>query len=464
SLAQQLAELAEPTPLDLDPEDVHAGILPEDLSAIDDSAAREHYVDVAPSALRRLQESVSDPKYLGIRTTRKQLYEDLDQEPESEHEEELPDESVSGKDDDQNEIPSEEEEPELNDGQDGSSSHEGPPNGPDAAQSDTSYAQPVHESQEIGDLASALRKTREGDLKKGKAVVRQLVLWDALLDARIQLQKAVSATNRLPTAAHLSDFVRHPSAREALDSMLEEAAVLSEDLFKLQEGLLESNESIHAPPRKRQKTGHDHTTPEEYSDRFADLSEAASALEAAYHSHVVTTLGKWSAKVQAVAPNVLLGNRNAFNKDDKGKASVVSVIDDTLRNDGGKLLSRTRTPRGKNQRLGAAPTEMDDADGPQDDEDAEIFDDTDFYQQLLRDVIRARGGNDNGVEQDWMAQQREGKARRKMRIDTKASKGRKLRYEVHAKLQNYMVPVPVAHGDWHEEQIDALFSSLLGAA
>lgn len=34
-------------------------------------------------------------------------------------------------------------------------------------------------------------------------------------------------------------------------------------------------------------------------------------------------------------------------------------------------------------------------------------------------------------------------------------------YEVHEKLQNFMVPVPVV-GVWHEEQIDELFSSLLG--
>lgn len=35
------------------------------------------------------------------------------------------------------------------------------------------------------------------------------------------------------------------------------------------------------------------------------------------------------------------------------------------------------------------------------------------------------------------------------------------RYEVHEKLQNFMVPVPVV-GAWHEEQIDELFASLLG--
>jgi Apoptosis-antagonizing transcription factor, C-terminal len=35
------------------------------------------------------------------------------------------------------------------------------------------------------------------------------------------------------------------------------------------------------------------------------------------------------------------------------------------------------------------------------------------------------------------------------------------RYEVHEKLQNFMVPVPMSEG-WHEEQIDELFASLVG--
>lgn len=42
-----------------------------------------------------------------------------------------------------------------------------------------------------------------------------------------------------------------------------------------------------------------------------------------------------------------------------------------------------------------------------------------------------------------------------------ASKGRKLRYTVHEKAASFVVPVPLSHG-WHEEQIDELFSNLLG--
>ena len=54
----------------------------------------------------------------------------------------------------------------------------------------------------------------------------------------------------------------------------------------------------------------------------------------------------------------------------------------------------------------------------------------------------------------------ERKAKKKANVDTKASKGRKLRYQVHEKIQHFMVPIPVVQGGWHEEQIDDLFLSL----
>lgn len=37
------------------------------------------------------------------------------------------------------------------------------------------------------------------------------------------------------------------------------------------------------------------------------------------------------------------------------------------------------------------------------------------------------------------------------------------RYTIHDKAQNFVVPIPLEQG-WHDEQIDELFSSLLGGA
>lgn len=145
-----------------------------------------------------------------------------------------------------------------------------------------------------------------------------------------------------------------------------------------------------------------------------------------YHPHLVRTLSKWSSKIQAVAPSVLLpSNRNAFFKDRQHLKTAVQLVDESLSTHD-KLLHRTQQWRGKGQRLGVETQEGGVADA-----DVEIFDDTDFYQQLLRDVIDAR--NDAGTN-DWMAVQKQKKAKKK--VDTKASKGRKLRC-VHRLLLKY---------------------------
>jgi protein AATF/BFR2 len=104
----------------------------------------------------------------------------------------------------------------------------------------------------------------------------------------------------------------------------------------------------------------------------------------------------------------------------------MQLVDETLQSvDYDKVLARTRVRRGKAVRVGKAVGEKDEMNG-EGDLDVEIFDDTDFYQQLLRDVIDARGsGSGVGGAEDWLVVQKQKKA--KKTVDTKASKGRKLR-------------------------------------
>ncbi|KAI0372782.1 TRAUB-domain-containing protein [Pilatotrama ljubarskyi] len=495
SLKYQLAELSQPAPIDLDPEDALAANDPHEghrLASIDDPAAREHYIDVAPSAIRKLHDSVNDPKYDGVRTSRKSLSDDSDQGSASEDgdEDEDEDEGIEKADDPEHSHSDAgtEEDEELHSPAEGDEEDEEDASGDESESgSEDETSQPrtsrhqvneastslsrmdiggaasanTSEPQQENDIASNLRKTHEVDKKKGKAVSRQIALWDTLLDARIQLHKAVTAANRLPLPAEIEQYVAHPSAREALDGFMDVADGLTEELFSLQEDLLRLNESIEAPPRKRRRLDQVTEPVREYGEALTELSASASALEASYHPWLVDTLSKWSAKVQAVAPNVLLpDNKGSFLRDGKSAhVGVVSLIDDIFRSDNAKLLDRTRKRKDRHARIGHAR----DADHDDDEKlDPDVFDDTDYYQQLLRDVIAARGGADGQAgEQQWQIQQRERKAKRKKTVDTKASKGRKLRYEVHPKLQNFMVPVPVVVGEWHEEQIDGLFSSLL---
>lgn len=100
--------------------------------------------------------------------------------------------------------------------------------------------------------------------------------------------------------------------------------------------------------------------------------------------------------------------------------SVVQLIDENLA-DHDKLLARTQTARVKKQRIGVEQDETNRIDD--DTPDSEIFDDTDFYQKLLRNIIDSRGSGTKN--EDWMVIQKQKKAKKK--VDTKASKGRKLR-------------------------------------
>lgn len=151
----------------------------------------------------------------------------------------------------------------------------------------------------------------------------------------------------------------------------------------------------------------------------------ASNLSVALHPHMLATLSKWSAKIQAVAPSILLpASRGAFsNRGAQTTKDAVTLIEETLAPAGyDKVLARTRVRRTKGSRIGY----IDDGEGEEAKESVPIFDDTDFYQQLLRDVIDSRSSNDveTGAD-DWLVMQRQRKA--KKRVDTKASKGRKLR-------------------------------------
>lgn len=92
--------------------------------------------------------------------------------------------------------------------------------------------------------------------------------------------------------------------------------------------------------------------------------------------------------------------------------------------------------------------------------DPELFDDGDFYHQLLREYIERKTASITDPEQisksvivirgifssnefssrHW-AQLRKLRTKLKKNRDTRASKDRKIRYNVHKKLVNYMAPI-----------------------
>lgn len=140
-----------------------------------------------PSAIRKLHDSVTDPKYDGVRTTRRQLFEDVDAEAHSAPEASSPGGSLPSQSDSEGASGSSQEEEEDDGEGEGESEHAQsdreeqpgrahiPSDPPRASEMNGGQSTGENEEQHNGDLASALRKTREEDRQKGKAVARQIV-------------------------------------------------------------------------------------------------------------------------------------------------------------------------------------------------------------------------------------------------------------------------------------------------
>lgn len=290
-------------------------------------------------------------------------------------------------------------------------------------------------------VAASLSQAAKQDAEKGRAVKTQRTTFDSLLNSRIKLQKALIGTNTLTGV--ISDSAA--SAEDTQDAFLaaETAAfTLWSTLNSLRE-TLESSRTGH----KRKHAAYTLDTPTE------DLWNHMRSQELSAAPTRATILEKWNQKARgasAITPKNKLNNSSA-------NQSIVDVLQEQLHGD--RLTKRARTPRSCAPLQLAAPTTS---------EPSAIYDDADFYGLLLQSLLEQRSADSIAASASSSVSlslptgfQMRREAKTKKNIDTKASKGRKMRYTVHEKLQNFMAPEE--RGTWAERAADELFGSLFGA-
>ncbi|MCJ1319866.1 rRNA-processing protein bfr2 [Xylographa vitiligo] len=292
----------------------------------------------------------------------------------------------------------------------------------------------------------------KADAAKGRAVTHQRSTFDTLLNTRIRLQKALIATNSL-SAVPPPDTALPSTAIHAA-----ETAALA--LFSSLSALLHSLHPSLPPPPPATRT-----TP---------TPTLATALTPASRPHHRATLTKWAHKTHL--PSTLPPRSRLAPSTTPTQQPLLSVLDAHLSAPNlPRLLARTRLPRScapLQAAAGSAPTAADD------DNAGAVFDDADFYALLLRELVERKmaatgtaGGGRGGVslgsgvvdsgwgDVDASALTRVAKVRK--RVDTKASKGRKMRYAVMERLQNFMAREE-GNGGWGEGRVGELFGGLLG--
>ncbi|KAI1078858.1 TRAUB-domain-containing protein [Whalleya microplaca] len=282
-------------------------------------------------------------------------------------------------------------------------------------------------------VASALTTAAQKDVAKGKAVQQQRKAFDALLNIRIRLQKSLVAVNSFSSIEDPADQSEPYEAAEAAALKLWNAI----DGFRARI----QPESSKKAGQKRKRTADIDTSSHAMWEDMETVEQRAIARRRA-------VLEKWSHS----ARNIRAVDRSSRKFTSVAEKSLTTRLDEEL-DAPERLIKRTRTPRS------CAPVQV----AKKVNEDPEIYDDADFYQLLLKELVDQRIGDTSGgpggpAAMVRFAAVKEAKAKR--HVDTKASKGRKMRFNVHDKLQNFMATED--RRSWEQSAIDRFFGTLFG--
>ncbi|KAI5633215.1 apoptosis antagonizing transcription factor domain-containing protein [Phthorimaea operculella] len=348
------------------------------------------------------------------------------------------------------------------------------------------------------------------EAKKGACVRNQLLIWEGLLEMRIHLQRCVATANQMPMPETHKELSQDNEFVEECNATKANIAAVLEKFLNLQNILLkkfpetktiaskkgakddretqkkeESDEEIPSdtdneeiPSDTEDEDNLDDETTKETSNKPAkptatkkrklqDYDKEITTAHKAFKQFRDSTIQKWNEKTRLATASAIK-NKNAPSN------TVLQQISYIL-SDKEKLIRRTQLKRTEYDIVGYKKPVVEEEqiqngdnvpkvkDRKDDDEYIpEIFDDSDFYHQLLRELIECKSADISDpvqLSRQWIAlQQMRSKMKRK--VDTKATKGRKIKYVVHNKLVNYMAPEKCT--TWTDESTNELYSSLFG--
>ncbi|CAH0550358.1 unnamed protein product [Brassicogethes aeneus] len=468
SLAEKITGVLSTTPASFDPEDAHvddtsAKLLNEDFE--DDQDDDEELLSKFRKQNIDLLEDV-DERYAGKRGSRKDMASSDESGDDLEEEEDNPDEN--GDNDSMEDEENDSDNEESDDDESGSDFDE---EGIDLENID----------EEDANFSHFKESDASAQVKKGLCVRNQMNLWENLLEMRIQLQKCLVTSNKLPQKPIFLE-IKKSSGQQFTDKVSEtktNVCNIIDKLLQLQKVVLNkypetknlgkgdnkvvNDDDEEIPSDTEDELEKDDSDAEEEESpkkrrKLSDYEQIISDNHSKYTNYRNSVIQKWNEKTRmAVAKNNLASH------------SVLNQIQHNL-NDKQKLIKRTQLRRSEFKIIGEKEKE-DTTPEPNEDNievknteehNTNIFDDDDFYHQLLRELIEVKSADITDPVQlgrQWIQLQNL-RSKMKRKIDTKATKGRKIRYAVHTKLVNFMAPID--EYKWTDEAKTELYNSLFG--
>ncbi|KAL6557551.1 hypothetical protein OROMI_017901 [Orobanche minor] len=282
-----------------------------------------------------------------------------------------------------------------------------------------------------------MERHKDEDLQKGQAVKNQRALWDKTLEFRFLLQKPFASSNRLPQEPVRSLFCDADSeVTEAYSDLFTSSKKALDSILELQQALVANNPSIaHFGGANSVR---DSKQFEASGDLNGDVDEEwlqISQMQSRMAAFRNKSIDKWQRKTQVITGAAAIKDKlHAFNQ------SVSEQVAAYMR-DPNKIIKGMQQNRSAIAVFGnvldsteSIKQEENYADG-----DPELLDDSDFYQQLLKEFFETI--DPSSSETAYYALKRLQTKKRKI-VDRRASKSRKIRYSVHEKIVNFMAPRP----------------------
>ncbi|RXI06767.1 hypothetical protein DVH24_025903 [Malus domestica] len=294
------------------------------------------------------------------------------------------------------------------------------------------------------DILKNLKRHKDEDLLKGQAVKNQKALWDKALEFRFLLQKAFSNSNRLPQEPVRSLFCdSHQGVSTAYSDLVDSSKQILESLAELQEALLEKNPSIvqatDSKSGQSKKSDSSKNIDGDGDEGWSRISQLLSRI-ATFRDK---SINKWQRKTEVTTGAAAIKSKlHAFNQNISEQ--VASYMRDPSR-----MVRQMAMRKSAVSVFGAVPEEKNTAKGEetqseagaQADGDPELLDDSEFYQQLLKEFFETI--DPASSETAFYSLKKLHTKKRKI-VDRRASKSRKIRYNVHEKIVNFMAPETMA--------------------
>lgn len=342
---------------------------------------------------------------------------------EGSEEEEDEEEGDSEKED----VDGESDELDDGDGDESESGDEGNGDNKDAAMEELEKEYQELRSQEQ-DILKNLKRDKGEDAAKGQAVKNQKGLWDKTLEFRFLLQKAFSSSNRLPQETVKSSFCSEDEkVSTAYSELITSSKKTLDSLLELQEALFEKNPSVDQQANGTESNKSD----AEDSDEWQRISGMQKRM-CVFRNKAVD---KWQRRTQVTTGAAAIkGKLHAFNQN--VSEQVASYMRDPSR-----MIKQMQQSRSTIAVFGTVPEETME---PKQEEkqlegDPELVEDAEFYQQLLKEFFETI--DPASSEAAFYAMKKFQTKKRKV-VDRRASKSRKIRYNVHEKIVNFMAPRP----------------------